>query len=139
MGVFFRCPTSESVRLESRAPLGLIAGARGVERVIYRRMVRLICAGWLPQGEVFELERCRSSYSRASHEGLFRAAQSGKAGHSTCSPTTSASRRSAVFGCHPSMIANDQHQPANSRAIATFATAGRFLRRVNFTHWWCSR
>ena len=33
--------------------LGLIAGARGVERVIYRRMVRLICAGWLPQGEVF--------------------------------------------------------------------------------------
>jgi hypothetical protein len=53
MGVFFRCPTSESVRLESRALLGLIAGARGVERVIYRRMVRLICAGWLPQGEVF--------------------------------------------------------------------------------------
>jgi len=25
------------------------------------------------------------------------------------------------------MIANDQHQPASSRAIATFATAGRFF------------
>jgi hypothetical protein len=80
MGVFFRCPTSESVRLESRVLMGLIAGARGVERVFYRRMVRLICAGWLPQGEVFELERCHSSYSRASHEGLFRAAQSEKSG-----------------------------------------------------------
>ena len=37
------------------------------------------------------------------------------------------------------MIANDQHQPASSRAIAMFATAGRFFRSVNFIHWWCSR
>jgi hypothetical protein len=41
------------VGFESRVLGKLIAGARGVERVIVRRMVRLICAGWLPQGEVF--------------------------------------------------------------------------------------
>jgi hypothetical protein len=139
MGVFFRCPTSESVRLESRAPLGLIAGARGVERVIYRRMVRLICAGWLPQGEVFGWSGAAALTVGRRTRVCFVLLKAEKAGHSTCSPTTSASRRSAVFGCHPSMIANDQHQPANSRAIATFATAGRFFRSVNFTHWWCSR
>ncbi|SEK96098.1 hypothetical protein SAMN05444583_1051, partial [Rhodococcus maanshanensis] len=32
------------------------------------------------------------------------------------------------------MTANDQHQPANSRAIATFATVGRLRRSRNVTH-----
>lgn len=33
----------------------------------------------------------------------------------------------------PSMMANDQHQPASSRAIATFAVVARFLRAMNWT------
>ena len=34
-------------------------------------------------------------------------------------------------GCQSDMTANDQHQPANSRAIAALATTGRFLRSSN--------
>jgi len=112
--------------------LGLIAGARGVERVIYRRMVRLICAGWLPQGEVFGWSGAAALTVGRRTRVCFVLLKAEKAGHSTCSPTTSAPRRSAVFGCHPSMIANDQHQPANSRAIATFATAGCFFSQREF-------
>ena len=38
-----------------------------------------------------------------------------------------------------SMTARDQHQPASSRAIATFAITGSFLRSVKCSHRWCSR
>jgi len=82
--------------------LGLIAGARGVERVIYRRMVRLICAGWLPQGEVFGWSGAAALTVGRRTRVCFVLLKAQKAVHSTCSP-------------------------ANSRAIATFATAGRFF------------
>ncbi len=42
------------------------SGGDGVERVVATFTVRLICAGWLPQGEVFEQEWCRRSRNRAS-------------------------------------------------------------------------
>lgn len=46
---------------------------------------------------------------------------------------------SAASGGHSCMIARGQHQPASSRAIATFAMV-LFLRRVrNFTHCRCRR
>ncbi len=35
-------------------------------------------------------------------------------------------------------MAKDQHQPASSRAIATLAMTGFFLRVVNVCHRWCS-
>jgi len=118
--------------------LGLIAGARGVERVIYRRMVRLICAGWLPQGEVFGWSGAAALTVGRRTRVCFVLLKAQKSGSlhmladDFCAPTTSAPRRSAVFGCHPSMIANDQHQPASSRAIATFATAGCFFSQREF-------
>src|ERR1035437_7313816 len=37
------------------------------------------------------------------------------------------------------MTARDQHQPASSRAIATLAMTGFFLRSVKVSHRWCSR
>src|SRR6266702_309272 len=37
------------------------------------------------------------------------------------------------------MVASDQHQPASSRATATLAITGRFLRTVNVFQRWCRR
>src|SRR5450631_2019876 len=37
------------------------------------------------------------------------------------------------------MTARDQHHPASSRAIATLATTGLFLRSLKCSHRWCSR
>src|SRR5215469_3059978 len=38
-----------------------------------------------------------------------------------------------------SKVASDQHQPASSRAIATLAMTGCFLRSRNRHHCWCRR
>src|SRR5689334_7148017 len=38
-----------------------------------------------------------------------------------------------------SIMASDQHHPASSRAMATLAITGRFLRRLKVTQRWCRR
>src|SRR5215210_4399262 len=43
------------------------------------------------------------------------------------------------WGCQSGMTASDQHQPANSRAIATLAITGRFLRASKPAHRECRR
>src|SRR5665811_548083 len=48
-----------------------------------------------------------------------------------------------IASVHPlpaqsSMTARDQHQPASSRALATLAITGSFLRSLKCSHRWCS-
>ena len=57
-------------------------------------------------------------------------------------PSTGPGPGRHLVTAHPgqgSMTAKDQHQPASSRAIATFATTGLFLRSVNCSHRSCRR
>src|SRR3974390_2845421 len=44
-----------------------------------------------------------------------------------------------VIFCGHCRVASDQHQPANSRAMATLATTWCFLRSLKRHHCWCSR
>ena len=44
---------------------------------------------------------------------------------SRCVPRSSGSPVNAVYRGYASIVANDQHQPASSRAIAVFATVCR--------------
>jgi len=77
----------------------VVAVRRGrVSSVSYRRTVRLIYAGWLPQGEVFgwrgaaglEIGRHTASWGRAAH--------SYKAGRSTCLSALAAPANSGLEG-----------------------------------------
>jgi hypothetical protein len=56
---------------------------RGVSSVSYRRTVRLILAGWLPQGEVFGCSGAAGKGIGRHTPRLGRVAHGVKAGHST--------------------------------------------------------
>lgn len=110
------------------APFGQMSFSAG-SSVSCRRAVSLKCAGWLPQDGTFESEL--ASGSRVERDQLCRSviAHSFLAGHSRTLAAPSALPIWTIVGCGKSgMTASDQHQPASSRAIATLAITGRFLR-----------
>ena len=99
----------------------------GIERVLSTR-VSLICAGWLPAERAFEseltagldIERDQLWDNVIAHSDFRGSLQD------ACRYP---SKLTWTFVCRQSdMTANDQHQPASSRAIAALATTGCFLR-----------
>jgi hypothetical protein len=93
-----------------------------------RRVVSLKCAGWLPQDRGFESELAAclgSSVNTLQGNGF---AHRTDADHSKTLTDTVAIRPDNHWADQSVMTANDQHQPANSRAIAALATTDRFLR-----------
>ena len=65
----------------------------------YRRTVRLIYAGWLPQGEVFGWSGAAGlEIGRHTSPGQDRVAHSVKVGHSTCLSSPHAGTASGFWG-----------------------------------------
>jgi len=83
---------------------------------------------------VFRLDRIRGSRNERRPEGLLIVV-------SRVDPraATTVLVRKQSGGGQSSMTANDQHQPASSRAIATLATVDRLRRARNPTHRLCKR
>ena len=97
-----------------------------------RRVVSLIYAGWLPQDGTFESELAAGLEIERDLLRCNVIAHSTDADHSQTLAETFAAHLDGCGCCAQSgMTANDQHQPASSRAIAVLATTGRFLRWSN--------
>lgn len=100
----------------------------GDERVGCRRVVSLIFAGWLPQDGTFESEWSHYLGSSVIPCGTTVLLIAG----SWVTPRTLADNHldspGHLVGGQSCRTANDQHQPANSRAMAVLATTGRFSR-----------
>lgn len=113
-------------------------------RVIYRRAVNLIYAGWLPQDGVSAgAVPLGLVTSVASPAGCLKlVTHSLVAGHS---PRYLQQPRDGqeLSRIHISITASDQHQPANSRAIAALAVFEFFSRQGSATTAdaasWCPR
>ena len=103
------------------------------QRVVVDAWSRLICAGWLPQDRVFGGNGAAGLSSGVAESSIrislwdltahsLGAGRSARCRSGSLTPTVS-------IGCpYSGITANDQHQPASSRATATLANTGRFLR-----------
>jgi hypothetical protein len=112
----------------------------GVERVDVDALSSLIYAGWLPQDGTFESELAAGLEIERDLLRCNVIAHSTDADHSQTLAETFAVHLDGCGCCAQSgMTANDQHQPASSRAIAVLATTGRFLRWSNPAQRACSR
>ncbi len=91
-------------------------------------------------GRTFESELTSGSSIERNQLLNNMIAHSPIADHSRTLAATSALLIWTIVGCGQSgMTASDQHQPANSRAIATLAITGRFLRVSKPAQRRCSR
>jgi hypothetical protein len=106
--------------------------------VSYRRVSTLIYAGWLPLRRDFRVGVDRRFKVERDQLDCNVIAHKSAAGHSQTLADTECVIRTSV-GSQPSRMANDQHQPASSRAIATLATTERFLRSSNLIQRSCRR
>ena len=95
---------------------------------------RLICAGWLPQDGVFGWSVTAGLRTSVAWSlmGIGLLIASGRiapraVGPGGLTPTVS-SGVVGPAGQSSGRTASDQHQPASSRATATFAITGRFVR-----------
>jgi len=101
--------------------------------------VSLKCAGWLPQDRGFESELAAGLEIERDHLQDKVIAHRTDAGHSQTLADTFAAHLDICGGAQSGMTANDQHQPASSRAMAALATTGRFLRLSKPAQRVCSR
>ena len=90
--------------------------------------VRLIFAGWLPQDGLFGWNS-PLVYESGVATGAAHSYDAGS--FLALRPSWCTGRTSVGAGAGYSSMASDQHQPASSRAIATLAMTGRFLRAWN--------
>ena len=96
--------------------------------------------GLVTAGRAVRRERAAGLESERGHDhlGLIMVVHRSVAGRSSRGNRVAATGGEVLAACYSS-TARDQAQPASSRATATSATAGRFLRAVKLCQRWCSR
>src|SRR5699024_443025 len=113
-------------------------------RVIYRRAVNLIYAGWLPQDGVSAGAVPLGLVTSVASPAGFLKLLTHSLGAGPSPQYLQQPRHGQVLSrIHTSIPASDQHQPANSRAIAALAVFAVFPRQGSATTAdaasWCPR
>ena len=129
-------------RGEGRGPLGVRRG-RG-QRVVARRVVEADMRGLVTCSTVCSAGALRGSKDERDRipfreKGVGRFIAPGRVAPRAAVPRLLDPHGRLVGGESSGSTARDPHQPASSRATATLAITGRFLRRFKLTQRSCSR